>query len=116
MYLGTTLARDSRNQLKSIRYVRPEFLEPLLVDVELHAEDEVGVLDHGVGDEEGHGGQRGQPVHLSDGDEDESDPRDDEQRVRWDLVRSALKLDGIYFMLWKSIDLPSSKNRLEEPL
>ena len=38
--------------------ITPELLEPLLVDVELHAEDEVGVLDHGVRDEEGHRRQR----------------------------------------------------------
>lgn len=31
------------------------FLQPLLVHVELHAQHEVGVLDHAVGDEEGHG-------------------------------------------------------------
>ena len=69
----------------------PELLQPLLVDVELHAEDEVGVLDHGVGDEEGHRGQRGQPVHLANGDEDQSDAGDDEEGVRRHLVWTALK-------------------------
>ena len=66
-------------------------MQPLLVDVELHAEDEVGVLDHGVGDEEGHRGERGEPVHLPDGDEHERDAGDDEQRVRRNFVRAALK-------------------------
>ena len=66
-------------------------MQPLLVDVELHAEDEVGVLDHGVGDEEGHRRQRRQPVHLADGDEDQRDARDDEEGVRRNLVRAALQ-------------------------
>ncbi len=70
--------------------VRPEFLQPLLVEVELHAEDEVGVLDHAVGDEEGHGGQSRQSVHFADRDEYQRQAGDDEQRVDRDLVRASL--------------------------
>lgn len=49
----------------------PVLLESVLVQVELHAEDKVGVLDHAVGDQEGHGGQGGQTVHLANKDEDQ---------------------------------------------
>ena len=85
------LFRFAAHEYLRLILVAPELLQPLLVDVELHAEDEVGVLDHGVGDEEGHRGERGQPVHLPDGDEHERDAGDDEQRVRRHFVRAALK-------------------------
>ncbi len=48
-------------------------LEPLLVQVELHAQHEIGVLNGAVRDEEGHGGQGGEAIHLAHTDEKEGD-------------------------------------------
>ena len=61
-----------------------------MVEVELHAEDEVGVLYGRVGDEEWHGGQGCQTVHLSHPDEEQGHGGDGEKRVHGDLVRAAL--------------------------
>lgn len=64
----------------------PIVLQQLLVHIELHAQDKVGVLDGGVGDEEGHCSQRGQPVHLPNGYEHQSKARNQQQGVHWNLV------------------------------
>ena len=61
-------------------------LQSLLVQIKLHAEHKVRILNHPVGDQKGHGGQGCQTIHLADANEKQRDGRDDKKRIDWDLV------------------------------
>ena len=88
-------------RLRSVRRTRGAICEqlviarrearlPLLLLVEGHGKDEVGVVDRGIGQHEGHRDDRAQGVHFADKDKHQRRYRDDDQGKHWHLVRPAL--------------------------
>lgn len=82
-------------------------LQPLLVQIKLHAEREVRVLNDAIGDEEWHGGEGGQAVHLTDEDEDQSDAGDHQKGIHGNAVGTTLKK---YLMHCKMVKVRLSRN------
>ncbi len=76
-------------------YLNSVVLQPSLIQFELHAQCKVGILDCSIGDQEWHGGQGCQSVHVPNQDEDQGDSGNHEQRVNWHFVWSLLQ--RIYF-------------------